>query len=353
MSAASSGQDGALPPTRTEVVLPGPVEPGGLVVRTAPLAAPAAGRVVVRLDAAGVSFAEQQMRRGKYYDQPAFPFVPGYDLVGTVVALGADTPAELLGRRVATVCKTGAWASHVTVDAGDVLPVPDGVDAAAAEAVLVNGITAWQLLHERAAVPAGGTVVVLGANGGVGSLLVQLARHEGLRVIGTAAPRHHDLLRRLGAEPVDSGDPAPYDRLRQLAPAWVDAVFDHVGGDGIRRSWNLVRRGGALVSYGTAATKDVVENSRLPVLRLFARLGLWNVLPNGRRAGFYSFWAGRRDIDRFRARLQEAFAQVMALVADGVLQPQVAARLPLSEAGRALALAESRTVAGKVVLLPG
>jgi NADPH2:quinone reductase len=336
----------------TEIVLPGKVEASGLQVQTRELPAPGTGQAVLRMDATGVSFAEQQMRLGKYYDQPPFPFVPGYDVVGTVTAVGPDVDPTIVGRRFAAVTKTGSWAGHQLIDVADLVPVPDGVDAADAETVVVNGITAWQMLHRSAGVRPGSTIVVLGANGGVGSTLVQLARHAGITVIGTASPRHHAAVRELGATPVDYRDPDLYRRIREIAPDGVDAVFDHVGGAAIVESWRLLRRGGTLVSYGTAATKDEVGNSRLPVLTLLGRIVLWNVLPNGRSARFYNFWAGNRRIDTFRARLRDDLTQVLTLLADGVLTPQVAARFPLSEAGSALALAESRTVAGKVVIVP-
>ncbi|MFF3501597.1 medium chain dehydrogenase/reductase family protein [Streptomyces sp. NPDC003247] len=337
----------------TEIVLPGKVEPEGLELRIRDLPAPAEDQVVLRMEATGVSFAEQQMRRGKYYDQPPFPFVLGYDVVGTVTAVGPAVDAALVGRRFASVTKTGAWASHLVVDAEDLMPVPDGVDAAAAETVVVNGITAWQMLHRVARVPTGGTIVVLGANGGVGSTLVQLARHAGITVIGTASPRHHGTVRELGAAPVDYRDPDMYDRVRELAPDGVDAVFDHVGGEAVEQSWQLLRRGGTLVSYGTAATKDEEGSSQLPVLKLFARLAAWNALPNGRSAHFYNFWAGRRRCrTSWQRRMTEDLTQVLRLVADGVLSPQIAARFPLTEAASALELAESRTVAGKVVIVP-
>ena len=336
----------------TEVVLPGIVEPDGLQVRRRPLPAPGPGRAVVAVEATGVSFAEQQMRRGKYFDQPPFPFVPGYDLVGTVTAVGPQVPAGLVGRRVAALTKTGAWASAVVLDAADLVPVPDGVDPAEAETVVVNGITASQMLHRTARVRAGQTVLVLGANGGVGSTLVQLARAAGARVLGTASPRHHDALRALGAEPVDYRDPDVPARVRELAPEGVDAVFDHVGGPGIVDSWRLLRRGGTLVAYGTASTRDQAGNAMLPVLKLFGRLLVWNALPNGRRAHFYNVWGGKRNLAAFRARLAEDLTRVLGLLADGTLRPQVAARVPLSQAARALELAESGTVAGKVVLVP-
>lgn len=299
-----------------------------------------------------MSFAEQQMRRGKYYDQPAFPFVPGYDLVGTAIAVGSGGDTELLGRRFAAVTKVGAWATHVEVDAAALLPVPAGLGAAEVETLVVNGITAWQMLHRIAGVRSGQRIVVLGANGGVGTTLVQLARAAGITVIGTASSRHHDLLRALGAEPVDSYDPEASARIRRLAPEGVDAVFDHVGGEGLVRSWRLLRRGGTLVSYGTAATKDAEGGSQLPLLKLFGRLALWNVLPNGRSAHFYNFWAGRRRAIRFHARQRDAFTAVLRLLETGALQPQIAARFPLSRAGDALRLAETRTTAGKVILTP-
>ncbi|MCM8551841.1 medium chain dehydrogenase/reductase family protein [Streptomyces sp. STCH 565 A] len=340
--------------TATEVVLPGKVEPEGLEVRTHELPAPAKGQVVLRMEATGVSFAEQQMRRGKYFDQPPFPFVPGYDLVGTVVGTGPGADPELVGRRFAAVTKTGAWASHLVVDAADLMPVPDGIDAAAAETVIVNGVTAWQMLHRTAKVRAGGTVVVLGANGGVGSTLVQLARHAGITVIGTASPRHHEALRRLGVSPVDYRDPDMYARIRELAPDGVDAVFDHIGGPAIEDSWQLLRRGGTLVSYGTAASKDEEGNSQAPVLKLFARLGAWNAMPNGKGAHFYNLWAGKRRCQTsWQRRMTEDFTQVLRLVADGSLTPQIAATFPLTDTVAALRLAESRTVAGKVVIVPG
>lgn len=338
---------------RVEIVLPGKVEPEGLELHRGPVPVPAAGQVVVEMEATGVSFAEQQMRRGRYYDQPAFPFVPGYDLVGTVRAAGDGVRPGLLGRRVAAMTKTGGWASHVLLDAADVVEVPEGVGAVAAETAVVNGITAWQMLHRKARVRAGQTVLVHGANGGVGSVLVQLALAAGARVIGTASPRHHDTLRALGVSPVDyrGGDVAA--RVRELVPGGVDAVFDHVGGEGVVGSWRLLARGGTLVSYGSAATRDDEGSGAWPVLRLLGRVWLWNALPNGRSAYFFNVWAGRAYAkDRFRARLRSDLTQVFDALQRGEITARVAAEIPLARAAEAMRLAESGTVAGKVVLVP-
>ncbi|MFI8192033.1 zinc-binding dehydrogenase [Streptomyces sp. NPDC085946] len=182
--------------------------------------------------------------------------------------------------------------------------------------------------------------------------LDQVARVAGARVVGTASAKHHDAVRALGAVPVDYRAPGPEDRLRAHAPRGYDAVFDHVGGEGIVTSWRLLAARGTLVSYGTASTRDVQGSSRAPVLKLLARLTLWNTLPNGKGAHFYNIWAGRRRPGAFRARLHADLSQVFALLADGELTAQVAARVPLTEVGEAVRLAESGSVVGKVVLVP-
>jgi len=336
----------------TEIVLPGLVEPEGLQLQTSPVPAPGAGQVVIRMEATGVSFAEQQMRRGRYYDQPPFPFVPGYDLVGTVAAVGTGADPALLGQRVAALTKVGGWASHVVVDAAAAVPVPAGLDPAAAETVVVNGITAWQMLHRKARIRSGQTILVHGANGGVGSTLAQLGRLAGVRVIGTAAPRHHARLRDLGVLPVDyHGDVAA--AVRAIAPDGVDAVFDHLGGRSLTVSWGLLAPGGTLVSYGSATTRDDSGNKQLPVLKILARVFVWNTLPNGRHAYFYNIWAGQAlSKERFRARLRDDLTQVLRAMAEGHITAQIAAQFPLERAADALRLAESGTVAGKVVLNP-
>ncbi|WP_103339107.1 medium chain dehydrogenase/reductase family protein [Amycolatopsis sp. CA-126428] len=332
----------------TEIVLPGLVEPDGLRVEHRELPPLGAGEALIRVEATGISFAEQQMRRGKYYDQPPFPFVPGYDVVGTV--LEAADPA-LIGRRVAAMTKIGGWRSHLALPAADLVPVPDGLDAAEAETFVVNGITAYQMLHRWAKVRPGGTILVHGASGGVGTTLVQLARAAGIRVIGTASARNLDVVTALGATAVDYRGDVPA-RVRALAPGGVDAVFDHVGGPGIVDSFRLLAPGGALLAYGSASTVNAGGNPKPAVLKLLVRLLWWNALPNRRRAHFYNVWGGKRNLKRFRARLAEDLTAVFELAVKGQLKAQVAARIPLTEAAKALALAESGTVTGKVVLVP-
>ncbi|MEV7283534.1 medium chain dehydrogenase/reductase family protein [Streptomyces sp. NPDC093252] len=340
----------------TEVVLPGVGEPESLLTRVRELPQSGPGQALVRMEASGVSFAEQQMRRGTYYDMPAFPFVPGYDVVGVVEELGPPVrewpgrPGVAVGARVAALTRTGGWADRMLLDTCDLVPVPDGVGAADAVSLVTNGATAWRMLFRTARVRSGDTVMVHGANGGVGSVLVQLARAHGVRVIGTASARHQEAVAAMGAEPVDyRGDVLA--RVRELAPHGVAAVFDHVGGEGVKDSWRMLAPGGTLVSYGSASTRDRAGNGTLTVLRLVARLALWNALPNGRGAHFFNLWAGKaRRPERYRAGLRADLERVFALLRSGGIEAKVDRAFPLTEAPEALRYAESGAAVGKVVI---
>ncbi|MFJ4688992.1 medium chain dehydrogenase/reductase family protein [Streptomyces sp. NPDC088789] len=341
--------------TTTEIVLPAVGEPESLQVRARELSRPGPGQALVRMEASGVTFAEQQMRRGKYYDMPAFPFVPGYDVVGVIEELGPPVPGQpelAVGARVAALTKTGGWAERVLLDSRDLVAVPDGVSATDAETLVTNGATAWRMLFRTARVRPGDTVVVHGANGGVGSVLVQLARSHGVRVIGTASARNQGAVAGLGAEPVDYRADV-LAQVRERAPQGVAAVFDHVGGRGVRDSWRMLAPGGTLVSYGSAATRDRAGNGTLTVLRLVARLALWNALPNGRGAHFFNLWAGKsRRPERYRTELRADLEQVFELLRSGAIEARVDRTFPLREAAAALRHAESGTAVGKVVITP-
>ena len=337
----------------TQIVLPGLVEPSGLQIRHSSLPGPGAGQVLVQVEASGVSFAEQAMRRGRYPGQPAFPFVPGYDLVGTVKVVGPGVCGDLVGTRVAAVTKTGGWATHVLLAADTLVPVSLALDPALVETVLVNGVTAWQMLYRKARAKAGQTILVHGANGGVGTVLSQIAVYGRIRVIGTAATRHHDALRALGVEPVDYNAPDLAKSIAALAPDGVNAVFDHLGLASAHRSFSLLARGGSLVCYGNAAILNGSGSMVQAFLRLLLQITLWNLVPNSLHATFYNFWAGSRIAPKaFRSRLREDLTILLGLLAKGTINPPIAARFPLSEASAAMALAESRTVQGKIVLIP-
>jgi len=345
------------PRTTHEVVIPGLVDPSGVVIRERALRAPGRGEVVIAMEATGVSYAEVQMLRGRYPGQPAFPFVPGYDVVGRVQALGAGVDPALAGKRVATLTGFGAWAEHLVCRAEQLVVVPDELDPAEVDTLIVNGVTAFKMLHRVARVQAGQTVVVLGAGGGVGTLLVQLARLAGVEVIGTCKPAQRAAVEALGARAVDYTRGRVAEDVRALAPGGVDAVFDHVGGASIRTSHALLRRGGFLVCYGNTSSVDKTSSPWWAVLGFLAHKARWSVQPGGRRMTFFDVWGrGSFGADRmFRPRrfwreLREDLAHLIGLLAAGKLQAHVARRVPLRDAGAALAAHKAGGFVGKIVL---
>ncbi|GAA0562581.1 medium chain dehydrogenase/reductase family protein [Paractinoplanes ferrugineus] len=332
------------------MVLPSVGEPEVIEPRQATLAPIGSAQARVRVTVTGVSFAEQAMRRGKYYQQPAFPFVPGYDLVGVIEEFGADAPAGLaLGQRVAALTKIGGWAEQVVLDAADLVPVPDAVTDQDAETVIINGLTAIRVLRLIGA-RRGATIVVLGAAGGVGSVLVQLALRAGLRVIGTAGPSQQDRLRALGVIPIDYRAEDVGRRVRELAPDGVAGVVDHVGGPGIRTSWRMLARGGYLVSLSDMSVAGA-KHPMVPFMRHYLRLQLWNILPNGRHAKFFDIWAGHRDLATYRRRLSDDLQTLFAHLVAGDIHAPIDSVYPLKQAAAALRRAEQGGLAGKILLV--
>ncbi|MCI2419375.1 medium chain dehydrogenase/reductase family protein [Saccharopolyspora sp. K220] len=338
------------PTTGTEIVLTGLGGTELLTSRRSAPPTPGPHGVLVRTEAAGVAFAEVQMVHGRYPGQPKVPFVPGYDLVGEIVEVGSAVTSWQVGQRVAAMPVTGAWAEYVEIRDRELVPVPDEVDAVTGVAVVLNGVTAWQLLHRAAKVRRGQTVLVHGVGGGVGTLLAQLAVAAGVRVIGTASAHRHDALRDIGIELIDHRAEDVPSRVAELAPGGVDAIFDPLGPASLDASWQLLAPGGTLVTYGSAATLHDTGPWWLPYLRLVGRLARWELLrligrTGGRRARLYYV--------KSNAQFRTDLAGLLQMVASGQLRPMIARRLPLESAAEALDLHISGARTGRIVLVPG
>jgi NADPH:quinone reductase-like Zn-dependent oxidoreductase len=227
--------------------------------------------------------------------------------------------------------------------------VPAGVDAAEAASLPVNYVTAHQMLFRVTKVKPGERILVHGAAGGVGTALLQLGGLQGLEMYGTASAGKHDLVSGLGATPIDYKAEDFVGRVRALTGDGVDAVFDHVGGAHVARSFRTLRRGGRLVWYGLSAGLAGGSATILGATTL-GRIALWNALPNGRRAAFYNtvYTLKERHPEWFR----EDLALLLGLLAEGRVRPVVAERLPLEGVVRAHELLEGAGARGKLVLLP-
>ena len=223
------------------------------------------------------------------------------------------------------------------------MPVPDGLDPAEAVALILNYVTAYQMIHRSAHATAGQLALVTGANGGVGTALLQLLGLEKIRTIGAASPRHFDLVRSLGAEPIESRASSLDQQVRARWPEGVDVAFDGLGGRGTRECIRATKRGGVVVGYGFMQAREM----RFGVFRGVAAVLLGARLA-GRRGTFYGITATyRRDKRSFKEDLPKLFD----LLAKQAVRPPIAARLPLLDGRRAEELLERGGVAGKIVLV--
>lgn len=210
--------------------------------------------VLVKVRAAAVNPVDWKAREGYLQGglEAVFPVIPGWDVSGVVVQPGIAVDEFAVGDEVIGYVREdflsrGTFAEYVAAPVRTLARKPLSLSFEEAAGLPLAGLTAYQVLHRTLKIRDGDTVLVHAAAGGVGSLAVQIARHEGCRVVGTASERNHEHLRSLGAEPVEYGDGLA-DRLRELAPDGFDAAFDTVGGEALRVSAETLAEGGRLAS---------------------------------------------------------------------------------------------------------
>jgi NADPH:quinone reductase-like Zn-dependent oxidoreductase len=328
--------------TYRAVMLTKPGGPEALQIVELPVEAPGPGQLRVRVQAAGVGSTDLIMLSGKYLYAPKIPFVPGYEIAGVVEAFGAGVTGFEIGQRVAALTVYGGFAEMIVRDAGHFLPIPDDVSDRDAAAVLLNYVTAWQMIYRVTKVQPGKTALITGASGGVGTAALQLLRLAGVKTYGAASASKHELLRSLGAIPIDYRS-GPIDQLtRALEPNGVDYAFDAIGGANIGPCIGALRRGGTLVAFGFVAA-----STKLAQLAMFANIFVGARL-RGRLGKFYGItMLYRKD----PAPLREDLPKIFALLGAGKIDPLVDRTFPLLDAKTALEFLAAGSVEGKFVLI--
>jgi NADPH2:quinone reductase len=315
--------------------------PEVLQVVELPMEHPGPGQLRVRVRACGVGSTDLTMLSGGYLYAPKIPFVPGYEVAGEVEAIGDGVTGFQLGQRVAALTVYGGFAEVLVREAGLFLPIPGGVADRDAAAVILNYVTAWQMMYRIAKVRPGQIALVTGAAGGVGTAALQLLRLAGLKTYGAASAPKHDLVRSLGATPVDYRA-GPLDRLvRALEPAGVDHAFDAIGGANVGPCIGAVRRGGTVVGFGFMGAAGSLSK-----IAMFANL-LVGARLRGRRGAFYGITALYRKDPQ---PLREDLPRIFALLAEKKVDPLVNRTFPLLEARQALEFLAAGSIEGKIVL---
>ena len=306
---------------------------------------PGPGEVLVRARAIGVNYFDILIRTGRYRWMPKLPFVLGNEMSGQIAAVGPGVTKLRTGQKVFVAGydlgnRGGLYAEYSTAPQDAVWPLPEGIDFDDAVA-LTNYQLAWLLMHRAARGIEAKTVVVLGAAGGVGTALLDVARLAGAAAIGVAGGGEKcAFVKARGAlAAIDHGILNVLERVRELTDArGADIVFDHVAGKSMADGLKMLAPLGMVVSYAVLGG--------MPEGDLFAAM----------RANLEASPAVRcftmHTLDHWPEPRREAMEQAIEMLDSGRAKPAIAARLPLAEAGKAHALIESRKAMGKVVLIP-
>jgi NADPH2:quinone reductase len=302
-----------------------------------PVPEAAAGQAVVKVEAAGVNFIDVYQRNGLYSVQ--LPYVLGMEGSGTVGRIGSGVDTLAVGDRVAWSAAPGSYAEYVAAPVDKLVKVPEAVGFPEAAAAMLQGMTAHYLTVDTYPIKKGDTVLIHAAAGGVGQLLVQVAKRRAARVLATVSTEPKaELARKAGADHVILYSRTDFvEEVKRLTDgAGVNAVYDGVGRTTFLKSLDCLSRRGMLVSFGQASGKiEPIE----PAL-LGAKGSLYLTRPS-----LFHYIADRASLER-RA------SEVLGWIAKGELNLHIGDRIPLAEAAEAHRRLEARKTTGKVLLFP-
>lgn len=324
-----------IPETMRAAVVTAAGGPENFAWREVPVPTPASNQVLVETAATGLNFIETYQRSGLY--EVEYPFIPGSEASGTVVAVGDDVENVAVGDRVATASGTATYAEFFVAPADKLLPVPDSIDLVEAAAIPLQGMTAHYLCRSTFEVTAGDAVFLTAGAGGVGQLLIQMGKHLGAKVYtAVSTDKKREIALTAGADDVFSYDGFGQQLQEVTGGRGVDVVYDGVGADTFDTSLESVRPRGLMVLFG-AASGPVPP---FDLQRLNAAGSLFITRPS---LAFHTLTA---DEVAWRA------GEIFGWLAEGVLTLSVDQRFDLADAAEAHRALESRATTGKTVLIP-
>ncbi len=327
--------------------------PEVLQVRHAPDPTPGAGQVRIAVAAAGLNFADVSARVGLYPDAPKPPMTVGYEVSGTIDAVGDGTTGFAVGDRVVALTRFGGQSSSVVVPAIQVVALPEGADLETAAAIPVVYLTAYLMLVRLGSVQPGDKVLIHAAAGGVGLAALQLCQMLGAETYGTASASKHERLRELGLDhPIDYRNTDFADEVRRLTDGrGVDVILDAVGGATSRKNAKLLAPLGRLFHFGASAASQDQKRNLWRAGKAIASFPLYHpiALMNSNR-GVFGINLGQ--LWDHTELLQASLGELMRLWSEGVIDPIVDSTYPFDRAGDAHDQLQLARNFGKVLLIP-
>jgi len=308
-----------------------------------------AGQVCVKVLYAGVSFADVLIREGVYLGMPKFPLTPGYDLVGIVEQVGSNVSSFSKGQRVAALTVTGSYSEYVTLPENELTTIPDDIKLSEAVCLILNYMTAFQMLHHTAKVQAGQTILIHGVSGGVGTALLQLGALQSLTMYGTASRPKHQQVKNMGGIPIDYKNVDFAKEIKKLTNnRGVDIVFDGNGSE-LNRSYSVLKKRGKLVLYGISS---MLVNGKSSWLRRISTLlnfsiFLRNLIPDSKSVELYQITGYKK---KYPQLFKDDLSYLFGLLRDKKISPVIANVFPLEDAARAHDLLNNAAVFGKIIL---
>lgn len=339
--------------TRTAVYIRKHGAPELLSVETEAVPQPKAGEVLIDVKATGVNFADVMARQGVYRDAPPAPFVPGYEVAGTIAALGEGVTEFAVGQKVMALCDFGGYASQVVAQTHGVFALEDGDDFVEAAAIPVNFVTAWHCIFRSFGLVPGDRALVHAAAGGVGLAAVQMLKSKGVEVFGTAGSEAKlEALRAHGVDhPINYRTEDFEAAIRKIAPEGIDLILDSIGGSYHKKGRRLLRPGGTLVAFGVASfNAQNGKRSYLSLLKGVLATGLINPLGHLMQSKGFVGANLKRLGDGHRSLLRYEMEQVIAGWRRGDWKPVISKTFPLAQAAEAHAFLQGRHSIGKVML---
>jgi NADPH:quinone reductase-like Zn-dependent oxidoreductase len=336
-----------------QVWIPKTGEPEVLEVREAPDPVPKSGQVRVRVAAAGINFADILARMGLYPDSPKLPAVVGYEVAGVVDGVGDGVEDLADGDRVVCMTRFGGYSDVVCAPRIAVTRIPENLGFEGAASIPVNWLTAWLMLVRLGGVRHGERVLVHACAGGVGLAAVQICRHFGAEVIGTASPGKHERLREMGVGAcIDYRSQDFETEVGKLTQGrGVDIVLDAVGGKSFAKSYRCLSDLGRLFVFGASSLAPGTKRSWLSALAGLAQMPSFKPLPlMSQNRGVMGVNLGH--LWHRGEELAAMLAEIAGLFAEGTFQPMVDRSFTFDEAPAAHRYIQERRNFGKVVLTP-